>query len=151
MGVADAVDEQGLDIGPQLAEDRVLLDDLGPGVEREERLHGSRRAGVEWNNSAFDARMEEKRHVNRNEQVFPLRVRHLEVSQKLCATGYAPVLASGHAIEKSRAGFAGTDNLSGGDLNQVRMLMRHGEAAQLAAFGGPPGAGELSERRKCLV
>jgi hypothetical protein len=80
-----------------------------------------------------------------------LRIRHLEISQKLSTTGHTPILAAGHSVKESCAGFAGTDDLSRGDLNQMRMLMRYGEATQLTPFDGTPWARELAERSECLV
>jgi len=81
-----------------------------------------------------------------------LRVRHLEVGQKLSAAGHAPILASSHSIEKGGTGFAGTNDLSRRDLDQMRMLlMRYGEAAQLAPFDGAPRARELAKLGESLV
>jgi hypothetical protein len=95
--------------------------------------------------------MKKERHIDRNHQVIPLRVRHLEVSQKLSAPGDATILAPGHSVEEGGAGFAGAEDLSRGDLNQVRMLMRHGQAAQLAAFDRASGTRKLAKGRECLI
>jgi hypothetical protein len=95
--------------------------------------------------------MEEERHVDGDQQVVPLCVRHLEVNQKLRTTGYSPVFASGHSVEEGGTSFAGTDDLSRGNLNQVRMLMCHSGTAQLAPFDGTPWARELAKGRKRLI
>src|SRR5271156_6328985 len=146
MRVTNTIDEQRFDVGPQLAENYILFDDLVPGVEREERLHGSGWAWIKRNDSTVDARMEEERHVDRDQQVVPLRVGHPEIGKKLRTAGDAPILTSGHCIEEGCAGFAGTDDLSRSELNPMRMLVPQVQAAQLAPFDGATGASELAKR-----
>ena len=82
-------------------------------------------------------------------QVFPLLVRQAEVGQRFDVARDAPVPAPLLAAEEDRAGLATTDELPAGRLEQMRVLGRQREPAELAVLGGRAlrFPHELPERR----
>jgi hypothetical protein len=88
---------------------------------------------------------EEEGHVDRDKQILPLSIVYSEISEVQCASGHTFVPGASHAIEQGRAGLARANDLSLGNLNQVRVLVRNRGAAKLALFLWAPRPGKPAE------
>ena len=72
-------DEERLDVGLEGADERALLRQLAPRLEREQRLRRAGRARVEGDGPVQVTLPEEERHADRHLQRVPLGVGELEV------------------------------------------------------------------------
>src|SRR6202011_4525549 len=79
---ADAVHQKSLHRRFDLLEDRVCLNNVVPGIEREQRLGGTGRARIKSADFSLRSAVEEKRHLDRDHQTVPLAVRHLEFTEE---------------------------------------------------------------------
>ena len=99
---ARAVDEERLHVGLQGVEDRVVADEVLPGLELEQRLRGAHRTGVVGLHPLGLARPEEERHLHRDPKARPGRVVHHEVLELQPAVGHEPVVAPRHPRPAAR-------------------------------------------------
>src|SRR5438132_69245 len=129
-GGADAVHQERLYVPLQLQ--GIEARDLLPGVERDERLGGARRPGVERRHSGSGA--QEEREPDGESQRIPLSVAELEVREQL---GTRPDAEESRSIGKQqRACRARALELAACRIDQVLVPRRQRRAAQLAALHG---------------
>ena len=132
---ADAIDEEGFDIGFHRLERGMLGRDLGPGFQAEQRFNGAGGAGVHGHHPAFRGVVVEEGQVDGDHERFPLQIRHLEVGESPYATGNAEVVGSGLAAEEHGATVAGAGNLTLAMVQQMLVCRCYLDAAELAVFG----------------
>src|SRR5882672_5898235 len=81
VGSSDAIDEEGLNVGLHRLQRGMLRGYLGPGFEAQERLDGSRGAGIHGHHPAACSVVVEEGQVDGDHEGFPLQVRHLEIGE----------------------------------------------------------------------
>src|ERR1700722_16866088 len=96
--VPGPVHEQGAYVRLHFAQDRIRFDDVGPRVERQQRLGGTRGTRIQCDYLSVRCTVEEKRHVDGNHQSIPLGVCHPKVLQKHHAARHALVLCAALAF-----------------------------------------------------
>src|SRR5579862_1404684 len=70
-GAIQPVHQQRLDVRFHLTQNRILMRDVRPGIERQERLGAARRARIHGQNPAFRAALQEEGEANRYQQAVP--------------------------------------------------------------------------------
>src|ERR1700682_724679 len=135
--VADAVDQQRLDVGLELRQHRVGGLEEPPGIERDEGLGGAGGAGVERRHAVRRAAAEEESEPDGDAQRVPVCIAEPEVHQ-LFGPSRHPLPARARPLaEEHCAGVAGAPQLALAWVDQVRVprLDRGGtELATLALF-----------------
>src|SRR5579883_317570 len=133
---AQAIDEQRLDIGGQVAQNRIIVDERLPFLQLKQRLGGPCRTGIVGHHRLCPCAGEEEGHIDRYMKTFPLLVSHMEVWQGQVASWYEPVLASAGPLlaEEHGAGLANADQLTVAKLQQMGVARGDDLAAQFAAF-----------------
>jgi hypothetical protein len=77
--LADAIDEQGFDIGLEFAKDWICIDQILPGFEGEEGFGCAGGAGEHGDNALGGGIEIEEGEIDGEMQVFPQGVGHLEI------------------------------------------------------------------------
>ena len=71
----------------------------------------------------LEAGMKEERHVDGNQQAFPLAIGHFKVGECIAISETRLYLDLSMPSKSNGAGVACAENLPGGELNEVRMVM----------------------------
>jgi len=130
-GIAHPVDQQRLDVRRQLRQHRVALFQVRPGFQVQQRLRRTHRPRIERRHAPGCRVIGEERHVHRDAQALPLRIRHIKAREVQAAGRYQPARArAGRGlVEQDGAGSARTEQLPAGEAQQVPVLMTDGLAA----------------------
>src|SRR5580700_1432832 len=146
---AHAVDEQRLHLWLELAQHRVIGEQLVPPLEAEHRLGRPRRAGIEGTHTAGAAARVQEGHVHRDRQRLPLHVVHREVVEVEQTPRDAAIALLSLWREEDRARRTAAADLPGGRLEKMLVVRVRRElgAAQLAALRGHALADEAAKSR----
>src|SRR5580704_15592110 len=130
------IHQERFDIRFHLVQNGIILHDVAPGVEREQRFSAARGAWIHGENAAFGAALQEERQPDRYQQAVPLGIAHRKILEEAGAPRNAFVFRLSALGEQHRTGVAGTNEFSRRGVDQVLMLVRNDGVAQVAMFAG---------------
>src|SRR5580698_2192918 len=128
------IHQERFDIRFHLVQNGIILHDVAPGVEREQRFSAARGAWIHGENAALGAALQEERQPDRYQQAVPLGIAHRKILQEAGAARNAFIFRLSALGEQHRTGVTGTHEFSRRGVDQVLMLMRNDGAAKVAMF-----------------
>ncbi|MEJ7743782.1 MAG: hypothetical protein WKF73_15335 [Nocardioidaceae bacterium] len=143
-------DQQGLDIWLEHSELRIGSYHRVPGLQRQLRLGGAGRTGIEGHGAPLHRVAEQERKADRDLQLVPLSRAQGELGERQVAVGDGSIpQLSAFGCEQQIAPAAGTHQHPALQVDHVLMGVRDGFGAHLAAFPGDwrrPGTGDAAQR-----
>src|SRR5579885_612256 len=113
-----AIDKQRLDIGCQIAQNGIVINERLPFLQVEQRFGCPCRTGIIRHHRLCPCAGEEEGHIDRYAKTFPLLIRHMKVWQCQVASWYEPVLAGTGPLlaEEHRTGLTNADQFTVAEL-----------------------------------
>ena len=130
--MADAIDQQSLDVGLQAGEHGIVLGNLVPCLERQQGFDCAGRTGIERDRFCLSRLERKKKAMLMGITGSPIGRRSFRSLARCWALRETRLYFDFSMPSKSSAGIAGAENLARREFDQVRMLVSQPGAAQLA-------------------
>ena len=143
-GIAQAVDQQAFHVGFHFVQNRIALDNVVPGFQRQQRFGRARRAGIERDDAILQAVRKKKAMLMGTIRPFHSASVRLKLGREGTRRGTRLNFYLSRPLKRMAQASQVQRILRCGEFDQVGMIGRKPTAAQFAAFERPRAA--LRER-----